>query len=169
MVNPLEIESYWILRVSKYINGIFLLTLKHCWILDIHLVVSSSIEYININKTGIYHSLWKAHKMKSFFWVSDWAILQEGLYSKCFFLKKQKGKARHCALLHAWNASTKEDEEDEHEVKARLWQMREYLYNRNEKIRTILKIDDLINLIILMTIDVIFILQLFDGSSHWFS
>lgn len=92
MVNPLEIESYWILRVSKYINGIFLLTLKHCWILDIHLVVSSSIEYININKTGIYHSLWKAHKMNSRFCVSDWAILQEGLYSKCFFLKAHKEK-----------------------------------------------------------------------------
>lgn len=65
--------------------------------------------------------------MNSRFWVSDWAIFQEGLYSKGFFLKAQKGKARHCALLQAWNASTKEDEEDEPEFKARLWQMREYL------------------------------------------
>lgn len=110
MVDPLEIESYWILAVSKYINGIFLLTFKHHWILDIHLVVSSSIEYININKTGIYHSLWKAHKMNSGFCVSAWVILQGGLYSKCSFLKAHTGKPRHCALLHAWNACTKEDE-----------------------------------------------------------
>lgn len=90
MDNPLEDDSYYILGVSKYINGISLSTFKHYWILDIHLAVRSSVEYININKTGIYHSLWKAHKMKSCFCVSAWAIIMAGLFSKFLFLKIQE-------------------------------------------------------------------------------